>query len=222
MFELVVIPLIELWIEDAEDEAVVLATLLELQQVLTREVGREISWSEHFVENATFEADGIDPYCVYGLRSAAAWLEFYEDLDTFEVGVEPGEHEIFDRLEERGKAERFPQLLHSEATDCAAFVPAELPDVFMMLEEGSEVEFGVGSVEALRKELDVLRVALGLEEGLEEHIDHVVFDPNEDKLAGPRYGWIVLSARVNEALAKRLPLVLLYRTLTAELEDDFG
>jgi len=209
MFELVVMPLIELWMDEGLDEKDVQEALEHLQHVLAQETGAEIDWEES-LEAVHFEADGVNPYCLYGLRAAAAWLEEHEDLEEFEVTDEPWLHDAFDTLESRGHARTYRQVLHADGTYCVAYLPAMLDDVYIMEEEGSEEppQFSVGSLAALRAELDTLREALGLEPGLEEHIDDVVFDPAEDALAGPRYGWLILSTRCNEAIEKALPMML--------------
>ena len=221
MFEIVVMPLTELWADPEHSSEDLKETLAELQFVLTTEAGFEVTWDETVSRGPNFDADGVNVYCIYGLRAAAAWLEFNDTLDAFEMGDEPWSHEILDKLEEHGKSERFPQILHSSDTTFAAFVPVDMPDVFLMEgEDDADLDFSVGSAVGLRRELDDLRAALGLEEGLEEHLDDIVFDPAEDPLAEPRYGWLVLSARTNEALEKKLPLLIIFEVDEDEDDED--
>lgn len=222
MFELVVMPLIELWMEDGLSEEDVKSALDNMQQALSAEVGQTIRWDEQ-LEEVSFEADCVDPYCIFALRAVAAYLEKHDSLEGFELGEEPWNHEAFAALESQGQAEAFKQVLHADGTACVAYVPAEMPDVYLMDDEDEdegETSFSVGSLPALRKELDRLRDALGLEADLESHIDDVVFDPAEDPLAAPRYGWLVLSARCNEAIERKLPLILMEPSEDDELFED--
>lgn len=224
MFELVVMPLIELWVDEEDADADALKEQLALlQKALGEQVGETVEWVEELDEDATYEADGIDALALYALRAAAAWLELHKDLDGFEIGEEPWAHDAFVALEDKDEVERFPQILHSDETDYTAFLPATLADVYVLVEEGADLddaEMAVGSVKSLRAELDVLRIALGLEEGLEEHLDDVVFDPAIDPLAAARYAWVVLSARTNEAIGKNLPLMLVFEDFDMNLDTE--
>ncbi|MDX9724436.1 MAG: hypothetical protein RBU37_27060 [Myxococcota bacterium] len=205
MFELMVMPLRALWEED--DENKVIEEVRQLQALLSEAFDKEVTWNEEMPDGEELEIYGLDPHCVYSLRAAAAWLEFTDKLEGFDPGEEPWNHEVFERLEEAGEAKRFPQLLHSENADAVAFVPVELDNVIGVDDE-EPPSFAVGSLPALRRELDELRIALGLESGLEDKLEDLVFDDDVDPIASARYGWVVLSRRCNDALAKDLPLVM--------------
>ena len=219
MFEIMVMPLTRLWSEIAGYGEGLEEALTNLQQLLSKENDGEITWEEPFDPSDEVEADIVDPVAIYALRAAASWLEFHEDLDGLELSDQPWEHEIFDKLEEKGHADRYPHLLHTDQSDIAAYVPGDFPNVFLFEEEDDEAfTFSIGALAGLRRELDELREKLGLEAGLEEHIDDIVFDVNTDPLADPRHGWLVLSTRLNEALRRQLPLLMLLEL--GEDEDD--
>lgn len=219
MFELVVIPLMNVLADEemtAEERAEGLASL---QEALSQQVDNPVSWSEDVPDDAEFEADRIDPYFIFALRAAAAWLEKNDSLEDFELDDEPWLHESLDIVDEEDAIKKFPHLLQADASEWLAFIPADFKEVFMVDmgedevegdEEPEEEYFFVASLPRLRAELDVLKVALGIEDGLEDKIDDIVPDPDVDPLAGPRYGWLLMSARTNEGLSRELPMLLYF------------
>ncbi len=231
MFELVVIPLMNVLADEdmtAEERA---AGLVSLQEALGQQVEHPVSWSEDVADDAEFEADRIDPYFIFALRAVAAWLETHDSLEGFEVDDEPWLHESLDILDDEDGIKKFPHLLQADASEWLAFIPADFKEVFMVdmgedeVEEDSDQEpeeeyFFVASLPRLRAELDVLKAALKIEDGLEDQIDDIVPDPEVDPLAGPRYGWLLMSARTNEGLERGLPMLLYFDDDAEEGEGE--
>ncbi len=229
MYELVVIPLMNVLGSEEMTKEERNEALVGLQEALSAQLEQPVSWSEDVADDAEFQADVLDPYFIFALRAAAAWMELHDSLDGFEVGEEPWLHESLDAVDEVDAITKFPHLLQADDSELTVFVPVDFKEVFQIElgdeeeEEGEEEEdqfFFVASLLRLRAELDVLKETLGIEDGIEEQIEDIVPDPTVDPLAGPRYGWLVMSARVNEGLTRALPMVLYYAEDDEDDEDD--
>ncbi len=218
MFELFVMPLVDFWAQyaDETDPEHLSQVLSDLQEVLSKHFEMPVKWEETLSdEESSVEADALDSECIYALRALAAWLEIHGSIEGFEVGDEPWLHPILETLDERlqndQEVEHFPQILNSDDADVVAFVPVDLPNVAILEDEEDdeeEINFSIGSLPGLQRELERIRLALGIEEGVEEELDSVVFDADQDPMALPRCACLVLMARVKEALAKKMPLML--------------
>ncbi len=226
MYELVVMPLTEFWDLGAEDPQELQEALEALQGALSEQVGSPVKWSEQGTQE-TYESDTLDPFCVHALRALAAWVDVHGDLQGFELGETPWEHDVFGALDEEEGSKKFPQLVHSDA-DVAVFAPVDLPGVYFMgpededeadEEEEEMEELAVGSVTRLGAELDALNEHLKLQGDIDELPDDVVFDSDEDPLAAPKYAWAVLRAAVKRASAQKLPLIL-YFDASMYSDDD--
>ena len=225
MFDFVVMPLTEFWNDGEQPWEERLEALDSVQKVLAENGGGPVSWTEEPVDEPDFDADSVEPLCVYALRAVAAWLEVHGSLEGFELDDAPWEHAVFATLEERDGSQRFPQLLHSEA-DVVAFVPAELPDVyFLAFGEGDEPEdgeFAAGSLPRLAAELDDVGVALDMTADIDDLPDDFLFDSDEDPLAAAKYAWAIIRARVKHGLAQQRPLVMFYDEPAEEDEEEEG
>lgn len=219
MYELVVMPLTEFWDLGADDPAELQEALGALQGALSEQVGAPVKWEEKPTQE-TYESDSLDPFCVHALRALAAWVDVHGDVEGFEIGETPWEHDVYGALDEEEGAKKFPHLVHTEA-DVAVFAPVDLPGVYFMgpddedeaaeeEEDDEPEELAVGSLPRLAAELDALNVHLKLAGDIDELPDDVVFDSDADPLAAPKYAWAVIRAAVKRATAETLPLIMYF------------
>lgn len=230
MFSVVVMPLSE-FLAGEEDDFEMGVELVEVfQETLSAEVGKQVVWDEEPGEGGP--GDTVDEESLWALRVAAAWYEVKGTLDGCDPGDNPWEHEILDEIGSGDGAKRFKQILHTEV-DALCYVPVELDDVYFLapesededdeattpedLEEESE-EIGIGSLQALVEELELLREPLGLPDALEDiAVEEFVDDP-DIPLSGAKFAWFVLRDCAREAMEAQLPLMVLWGELVEEEE----
>jgi hypothetical protein len=212
-------PLVELMADDMEDPEAARAALAILQESLSAEVGRPITWPERLTGAWESEADQVDPEALWALRAAAATLELRQSLHGFETVDEPWDHPAILELEEAGGSKRFPHLLHADAP-LVAYVPAELANVYYLSfsgeetaeaeeEEEEDVDLATGSLPGLTQELSELREALELPLTMNPD-EELAFDEEADTLASAKFACAVLSIRADEATRSTTPLMLIF------------
>jgi hypothetical protein len=227
MFAVVVMPLVEFVTEGEEDRELAEGFVQLIQETLAKEVGKPITWEDPSDAAGDVLADELDSFCMWGLRATAAYLEQNTNLEGFDPGAEPWEHAVFDELESRKGSKEFRQLLHADANQLC-YVPVELEDFYHLTptpqgeeladEPAEGVEFGIGSLPALAKELERVRDALGLEANVELS-DELEFDAEKDPLAAAKCGCVVLGARAREAIERNNSLIIVWDDLgDAEIE----
>jgi hypothetical protein len=219
MFTVVVMPLTEYLLGDSDDPAESAEVLQTLQETLSAEVGHVVEWAETPTAAEEYDVDELDEYSLWGLRVAAAHLELKGHLDGCVPGAAPWDHEIIHAMEEKSGSKQFPQLLHGDA-GLAAYVPAELPDVYFVTlgdaeappeeedDDESADELALGSLPALEAELAALQEPLGMPKDPDDLPDGHVFDADQDPLAPAKYAWIVLADRIRQARTSKTPMLI--------------
>ena len=211
MFDVIVMPLADLWDEGQGDLSKRSEGLERVQQVLSEQTGTRVSWADIRHEGDGYDLDELEAYALYALKALASFHEAHGTIDGFNVGDEPWDHEALTRLDHGDVSKRYPQLLHADA-DVMAYVPVALADVYYMGEDDmmddEACSCALGSALALVEELRVLADVLSMNEDLDGLSDDHVFDESEDPLAAPRYAWALLSARVKEACGQGTSLLL--------------
>lgn len=244
MFELFSMSLREYWTEFNEESGIsenVDASIKELQDALSDYYGKKVEWNEPEVDESRkdeeISVDAISDEQLSALQAVAAKLELDGNLDDFEINEEePWENEAFDRLaesEEDEENERFSQLLAIGNAECIC-LPVDLPCVAEINTEEEEEEehcdcdceegccceeddgsVDIASLQALRRELDDLAKCMNLDTSLDIDDDEAMnFEDNPLRLA--MIAWYILSARIDESLKEKLPLLIRYND-----EEDY-
>lgn len=247
MYEVFVMSLREYWNELGEVAKDVDESIAELQEVLSSHFEKEVNWVEPELDpakaNEEIDVDIIDELQLSSLHAVAAKLELDGNLEGLELDPEdPWENEVFERLTGKGDAdgaelEHYIHILSlGNSAECFV-VPADLPFVAQINvndddeEDDCECEddcddcdcydensVDISSQMALRRELNKIAKALELDTSLKlEECESLEFD-DEDDLRYAKLGWYILSARLDEAIKAKLPLIIRY-VEDEELDD---
>ena len=190
--------------------------------------------------------DVIDDMQLASLHAIAAKLELDGSLDDFEFDPEqPWDAPVFERLEDEvldeaaGKdVERFNHLLSIGNSFEFICLPIDLPFVSQINISNDEEEeeehhcdcedeecccceeddgsIDISSTVALRRELDDIAKVLNIDTSLNIDETDVDFD-DEDPYRNAKFGWYILSAKLNEAIEAKMPLIVRFN----DEDDDF-
>lgn len=179
--------------------------------------------------------DVIDDRQLSALHAVAAKLELDGNLDGFELDAEePWDSPIFERLADEiedeasdGELEKYCHLLSiGNSAECIA-VPVDLPFVAQININNDDEEeeehhcdcedecccedddsIDISSLHALRRELDSIADALKLDKSIDlDNVDDAEF-AEDDMYRHAKIGWYIMSAKVDEALKAKLPLIM--------------
>jgi len=218
-----------------------------LSEHFGKEVSWEEPEADPSRKDEEIAVDVIDDCQLSAVHAVAAKLELDGNLDGFELDTEePWNSPIFERLAEEiedeasdGELEKFCHLLSiGNSAECIA-IPVDLPFVAQINinndddndddeEEEHHCDCGedecccededsidISSLQALRRELDVIADALKIDKS--KDIETVDFD-DADMFRHAKIGWYIMSAKVDEAIDQKLPLIM--RFVDDEEYDD--
>ncbi len=245
MYELYVMPLKEYWTE--EDAAEGAENVSQLQKELSELFNADITWDEpdsvSTDGNDEIDVAGFSDVQFDALQAVAAVLEMGKSIDDLSIdldgAVDPDIFQDFAEYADENDIKRFPQLLWLGRSMESFIIP---PDFKQVVEIGNDDDcccedeecscgcgdedccceddqdnIDVASLPAIRRELDDLGKVLSLKSGLTlDDIENEEFD-GDDRLREAKIAWYILSARVDEAINSKLPVVMRF---TDEDEDE--
>ena len=180
--------------------------------------------------------DVIDDRQLSSLHAVAAKLELDGNLNDFEFDPEePWDAPVFDRLADElddeaadNDIEKFCHLLSiGNSAECIA-IPVDLPSVAQINIDDDDDEhehhncdcededccceddnsIDIASLQALRRELDAIADAIKIDRSIDlDHAEEVAFD-DDDIYRHAKIGWYIMSAKIDEALKAKLPMVM--------------
>lgn len=175
--------------------------------------------------------------------------ESLDDLEIGE-GDEVYDSPIFERIgeyTEDNDLQKFPHLLTVGSSCECFFLPVDLPFVAQINTEDEDDDecdcedahchcddddcdcdceddescIEISSLQAVRKELDIIAKAMDIDTSVTEaDLDELTFD-DDDNLRDAKVAWYLMSAHVNEALKANLPLIMQYKEADEAYEDEF-